>query len=56
MAVVGLSVGVIAEGGRKPVIKYTRYCLSVDNEQAYVRRDGRTCIARPNSQARTGRG
>ena len=56
MAVVGLFVGVVAEGRRNPVVKDTRYCLSVDNEQADVGRDGRTCIARPNSQARTGRG
>ena len=32
----------------------TRLSLSVENEQADAERDGRTCLARPNSQARTG--
>ena len=30
--------------------------LSVENEQAGARRDGRTRLVRPNSQARTGTG
>ena len=32
----------------------TRFSLSVKNEKANAGRDGRTCLARPNSQARTG--
>ena len=32
----------------------TRFNLSVENEQADAGRDGRTRLARPNSQARTG--
>ena len=28
--------------------------MSVENEQADTRRDGQTCLAKPNSQARTG--
>ena len=32
----------------------TRFILSVENEQAGARRDGRTCLAIPNSQALTG--
>ena len=31
----------------------TRFSLSVENEQAHTRRDGQTCLAKPNSQART---
>ena len=34
----------------------TRFSLSVENEQADPGRDGRTRLARPNSQARTGTG
>ena len=34
----------------------TRFSLSVGNEQAYAGREGRTRVARPNSQARTGTG
>ena len=30
--------------------------MSVDNERADAGRDGRTCLARPNSTARTGTG
>ena len=33
-----------------------RFSLGVENGQADVGRDGLTCIARPNSQARTGTG
>ena len=32
------------------------FSLSVDNEQADAEQDGRTCLARPNSQARTSTG
>ena len=32
------------------------FSLRVENEQADAGRDGRTCLARPNSQARTGTG
>ena len=46
----------VAESGRNPVSKYTRYCLGVDNERAGVGRDGRTRFARSKSQAQTGRG
>ena len=31
-----------------------RFSLGVENERADEKRDGRICIARPNSQARTG--
>ena len=34
----------------------TRFSLSMENEQANAGRDGRTCLARPNSQPRTGTG
>ena len=34
----------------------TRFSLGVENEQADAGRDGRTRLARPNSQARTGTG
>ena len=47
----------VAESGRKgksPRI-CTRFSLGVENERANVGRDGRTCLARPNSQAWTGR-
>ena len=42
-----------AEIGRIPCVS-TRFSLSVENEQADAGRDGRTRLARPNSQARTG--
>ena len=32
----------------------TRFSVSIENEQADKRRDSRTCLAKPNSQARTG--
>ena len=32
----------------------TRFSLSAENEKADTGRDDRTCLARPNSQARTG--
>ena len=41
---------------RNPVSKRTKFSLSVKNEQADAGRDGRTHLARPNSQARTGTG
>ena len=44
----------VAEMGRNPVTISTRFSLSVKNEQADAGRDGRTRLARPNSQARTG--
>ena len=34
----------------------TIFSLSVENEQADAGRDGRNCLARPNSQARPGTG
>ena len=46
-------VDAVAESGRNPVSKCTRFSLIVENEQADARRDGQTCLARPNSQART---
>ena len=44
-------VDVVAENGRNPASKLTRYSLAVDSEQADAGCDGRTCIARLNSQA-----
>ena len=32
----------------------TRFSVSIENEQADKRRDSQTCLAKPNSQARTG--
>ena len=43
-----------AEIGRNPVS--TRFSLSMENEQADTGRGGRTRLARPNAQARTGQG
>ena len=34
--------------------KTTRFSVSIENEQADKRRDSQTCLAKPNSQARTG--
>ena len=34
----------------------TRFSLNVENEQTDAGRDDQTCLARPNSQARTGTG
>ena len=42
-----------AEIGRNFVSKHQRFSLSVENEQADVGRDGRTRLARLNSQALT---
>ena len=36
--------------------KHHRFSLSMENEQADAGREGRTRLARPNSQARTGTG
>ena len=44
-------VNAVAESGRNLVRKHQNQ-LSVVNEQADVGRGGRTCLARPNSQAR----
>ena len=49
-------MGATAEIGRNPVSKHHRFSLSVENEQNDAERDGRTRLARPNSQARTGQG
>ena len=45
-------------GGNPVVSKHQpiRFSPSVENEQADAGRDGRTRLARPNSQARTGTG
>ena len=46
-----------AEIGRSPVSKVkTRFSMGVENEQADAGRDDRTCLAKTNSQARTGTG
>ena len=45
----------IAECGRKersPRVG-AMFCSSVENERAGAGRDGQTCLAKPNSQART---
>ena len=42
-----------AESGRNPVSKH-HIQLNGEKEQAGAGRDGRTRLARPNSQARTG--
>ena len=42
------------ESGRKeriPLVS-TRFRMGAENERADAERDGRTCLARPNSQAR----
>ena len=44
-----------AEIGRNPVRKH-QIQPEMENEQADAGRDGRTRLARPNSQARTGTG
>ena len=44
----------VAESGRNPSLT-TKFSLSVENDdQADAGWNGRTCLARPNSQARTG--
>ena len=39
---------------QQPSLEPTRFSPSVENEQTGARRDGQTCLARPNFQARTG--
>ena len=54
MVYVGLNkMGATAEIERNPVSISTRFRLSVEKKQADGGRDGRTRLARPNSQART---
>ena len=51
-------MALVAENGREernPRVS-TRFSLGVENEPAGAGRDGGTCLARPNSQARTGTG
>ena len=43
----------VAHGGRNPLSKHH---LNVENEQADAGRDGRTRLARPNSQGERGQG
>ena len=45
-----------AESGRNPVRKHQIQSVCVEDEQDDTGRDGLTCLARPNSQARTGTG
>ena len=45
-----------AEIKRNLVSKHQNFSLNVENEQADAGRNGRTRLARPNSQARTGTG
>ena len=45
----------VAESGRNPASKHEMQ-LSVENEQADAGLEGRTCLTRPNSKARTGTG
>ena len=45
-----------AEIGRNPVSRHQIQPAEYGDEQADVGRDGRTCLARPNSQAQTGTG
>ena len=45
----------VAEIWRNPVRK-TKFSLSVENKQTDAGRDGRTRLAKPNSQARAGTG
>ena len=46
----------VAEIGRNPVSKHQpiRFSLSIENERAGAGRDGRTRLARPNSQGTNG--
>ena len=46
-------VDAAAESGKNPPSEFS---LIIVKGQAYAGRDGRTCLARPNSQARTGTG
>ena len=55
MAVGGIFVAAVENAGEIPWVR-TIYCTSVDNERAGTGRDGRIRLAKPNSQAQTGRG
>ena len=46
----------VAEGARKHASKHQIQSESVENEQADAGREGQTCLARSNFQARTGTG
>ena len=57
MAVGGINNEMDSDAKAKVIPRVnTRLRLSVENEQADAGRDGRTCLARPDSQARTGTG
>ena len=48
----GIKMDTVAESGRNPFSKHQiQLDLSVENEQADNRRDSRTCLTEPNSQA-----
>ena len=47
---------VVKSGKERNRCVSTRFNLGVENEPTDVGRDGQTCLARPNVQARTGRG
>ena len=50
-------VDAVVESGRNPVSKHQiQPECGVENEQAHAGRDGRTCLTRLNSLARTGTG
>ena len=55
MAVDGIRLDAVAESGRNPASKH-QIQPECGNEQADAGRDDRTCLARPDSQARTGTG
>ena len=56
MAING-SHDIVAESGRDERNPgASRFSLAVENERTVARRDGRSCLARPNPQARTGTG
>ena len=44
------------EEGEEPVCEHRIQPVVLENEPAEAGRDSRTCLARPNSQARTGTG
>ena len=48
-------MGAVVESGKESVRKNI-FSLGVENKGADAGRNGRTCLARPNSQARTGTG
>ena len=51
-----MSVDAVAESGKNLVSTSRFSMMSVKNEPADAGRDDRTCLARLNSQARTGTG